>query len=54
MSGPVDDSAQSIANLASLQIEVREGRSAEVGGMGIMRVLPTKGRRLLSEQYRSS
>ena len=47
MSGPLDDSTQSIANLASLQIEVREGRAAEVGGMGIMRVLPTKGRRLV-------
>ncbi len=47
ISGPVDDSTQSIANLASLSIEVREGRPAEVGGMGIMRVLPTKGRRLI-------
>ncbi len=47
MSGPIDNSAESIANLASLQIEVREGRSAEVGGMGIMRVLPTKRRRLI-------
>jgi len=47
VSGPIDDSAQSIANLASLRIEVREGRPAEVGGMGIMRVLPTKGRRLI-------
>ena len=47
MSGPIDDTAQSIANLASLQIEVREGRPAEVGGMGIMRVLPTKRRRLI-------
>ena len=47
MSGPVDDGAESIANLASLRIDVREGRAAEVGGMGIMRVLPTKGRRLI-------
>ena len=47
MSDPIDDSAQSIADLASLRIEVREGRAAEVGGMGIMRVLPTKGRRLI-------
>jgi redox-sensitive bicupin YhaK (pirin superfamily) len=35
------------ANLAALQIEVRQGRPAEVGGMGIVRVLPTKGRRTI-------
>ncbi len=28
-------------------VEVREGRIAEVGGMGIVRVLPTKGRRTI-------
>ena len=47
MSGPIDDDAALASNLASLRIEVREGRSAEVGGMGIMRVLPTKGRRMI-------
>ena len=47
MSGPIDDEGALAGNLASLRIEVREGRSAEVGGMGILRVLPTKGRRLI-------
>ncbi len=47
MSGPVDDSNPLPGNLAALQIEVREGRPAEVGGMGIVRVLPTKGRRTI-------
>jgi len=45
VSGPVDDADPAPGNLAALQIEVREGRPAEVGGMGIVRVLPTKGRR---------
>lgn len=47
MSGPIDDDGVVAGNLASLQIEVREGRPAEVGGMGILRVLPTKGRRMV-------
>ena len=47
MSGPVDDFSDQPANLAALQIEVREGRPTEVGGMGIVRVLPTKGRRTI-------
>lgn len=45
MSGPVDDQPDASRGLAGLGIEVREGRTAEVGGMGIRRVLPTKGRR---------
>jgi redox-sensitive bicupin YhaK (pirin superfamily) len=45
MSGPVDDQDGVARGLKSLAIEVREGRPAEVGGMGIRRVLPTKGRR---------
>lgn len=45
MSGPVDDQADVTRGVQALGIEVREGRSAEVGGMGIRRVLPTKGRR---------
>ena len=45
MSGPVDDQDGAARGLRALGIEVREGRPAEVGGMGIRRVLPTKGRR---------
>ena len=47
MSGPVEETGATPANLAALRIEVREGRPAEVGGMGIVRVLPTKGRRTI-------
>ncbi|MBT8203032.1 MAG: pirin family protein [Acidimicrobiia bacterium] len=45
MSGPVDDQDGLSRGMRALGIEVREGRAAEVGGMGIRRVLPTKGRR---------
>ncbi len=45
MSGPIDDQGEVVRGLHTLAIEVREGRPAEVGGMGIRRVLPTKGRR---------
>lgn len=45
MSGPVDDAGDVARGIQGLDIEVREGRPAEVGGMGIRRVLPTKGRR---------
>ena len=47
MSGPVDDQGELSRGMKALGIEVREGRSAEVGGMGIRRVLPTKGRRTI-------
>ena len=47
MSGPVEGDGVLAGSLASLRIEVREGRTAEVGGMGILRVLPTKGRRMV-------
>jgi redox-sensitive bicupin YhaK (pirin superfamily) len=43
----VEDFSDQPANLAALQIEVRDGRPTEVGGMGIVRVLPTKGRRTI-------
>ena len=49
MSGPVEETGATLGNLAALQIEVREGRPAEVGGMGIVRVLPTKGRRTIGQ-----
>lgn len=45
MSGPIDPRSADCTNEAFPGVEVREGRSAEVGGMGITRVLPTKGRR---------
>lgn len=45
MSGPVDEQNDVSRGMQALGIEVREGRPAEVGGMGIRRVLPTKGRR---------
>ncbi len=45
MSGPIDDNSTAGNNIASLSIEVREGRPADVAGMGVVRVLPTKGRR---------
>lgn len=47
MSGPVDDQPGASRGLRALGIEVREGRATEVGGMGIRRVLPTKGRRTI-------
>lgn len=45
MSGPIDARGAGSANETRPYLEVREGRRAEVGGMGIARVLPTKGRR---------
>jgi len=45
MSGPVDEMAAVTPELGVSAIEVREGRSTSIGRMGILRVLPTKGRR---------
>ena len=45
MSGPIDEKDVGGVSVATLGIEVREGRATEVGGMGIVRVLPTKARR---------
>ncbi len=45
MSRPVNDQDEIARGVQAVGIEVREGRPAEVGGMGIRRVLPTKGRR---------
>ena len=45
MSGPVQEwDARDCRDVLD-GVEVRQGRQAEVGGMGIVRVLPTKGRR---------
>jgi quercetin 2,3-dioxygenase len=45
MSGPVRPADQRCEDEALAGIELREGRHAEVGGLPITRVLPTKGRR---------
>ncbi len=45
MSGPVQDVDARCENELLPTIEAREGRQAEVGGMPVARVLPTKGRR---------
>ncbi len=45
VSGPVLRRDAAYENEPGARIEVREGRSTSVGGMDIVRVLPTKGRR---------
>lgn len=46
MSGPVEE--QSVgSSFGTGTIEVRQGREAQLGSMGILRVLPTKGRRTI-------
>jgi quercetin 2,3-dioxygenase len=45
MSGPVQEPDLECENESLPRIEAREGRSTEVGGMPVARVLPTKGRR---------
>ena len=45
MSGPVGEPDRRCENEPVPGIEVREGRAASVGGLDIVRVLPTKGRR---------
>ncbi|HEY7468662.1 MAG TPA: pirin family protein [Acidimicrobiia bacterium] len=45
MSGPVQPLDTAVEQGPLARIEVKEGRSTTVGGMGINRVLPTKGRR---------
>lgn len=45
MSGPVDERGATTADMGVATIEVREGRQARIGEMGIVRVLPTKNRR---------
>jgi quercetin 2,3-dioxygenase len=45
VSGPVDETGAGTPDLGVNAIEVREGRHAAVGRMGVLRVLPTKGRR---------
>lgn len=47
MSGPIGEFEASGANRGMAAIEVREGREANIGGLGIVRVLPTKNRRTI-------
>lgn len=47
MSGPLDEQAARTSNRGIATIEVREGRTARIGRMGILRVLPTKNRRTI-------
>ncbi len=45
MSGPLEEVNEVSPGLGISAIEVREGRTASVGGVGVLRVLPTKRRR---------
>jgi hypothetical protein len=45
MSGPIDELDRQSTNRGMAVIEVREGRTANIGQLGIVRVLPTKNRR---------
>lgn len=45
MSGPVDEFNETSVGLGVSAIEVKEGRVTSIGGLGIVRVLPTKARR---------
>jgi len=47
MSGPIEPDDERCVDEDAPGVEVREGRQSEVGGMGIARVLPTKGRRTI-------
>lgn len=47
MSGPIPERDSAFTNDPVDRVEVREGRSTNVGGMDITRVLPTKGRRTI-------
>lgn len=45
MSGPIDDDFAGEVDPGGPGVEIREGRPTDVRGMGVLRVLPTKGRR---------
>ena len=45
MSGPIEPPDRRCEDERLEGVEVREGRRTEVGGVGVVRVLPTKGRR---------
>ncbi|MEX0869572.1 MAG: pirin family protein [Nitriliruptoraceae bacterium] len=45
MSGPMEPADLRCQDDVLARVEIREGRHADVGGLGVRRVLPTKGRR---------
>jgi quercetin 2,3-dioxygenase len=45
MSGPIEEPDRACVDEHLEGVEVREGRHADVGGLDVVRVLPTKGRR---------
>jgi len=47
MSGPIDELEAKSTNRGIRSIEVREGRTTNIGRLGIVRVLPTKNRRTI-------
>lgn len=47
MSGPVDGAVDASEGRGVSAIEVREGRTTTIGDLGIVRVLPAKGRRAI-------
>ncbi|HSL11209.1 MAG TPA: pirin family protein, partial [Actinomycetota bacterium] len=47
MSGPVDESVMASAGRGVSAIEIQEGRTTTIGSLGIVRVLPAKGRRAI-------
>ena len=47
MSGPVEDQGDDAAERGLATIEVREGRTAEIGRLKVTRILPTKRRRTI-------
>jgi quercetin 2,3-dioxygenase len=47
VSGPIDEYGRAAANRGISAIEVREGRTANIGPLEIVRVLPTKNRRTI-------
>jgi hypothetical protein len=47
MSGPVEDQNGEVAERGFTTIEVREGRTAEIGRLKVSRILPTKRRRTI-------
>ena len=47
MSGPIDERDIGWVNEGQIGVEVRQGRTANIGGFEVVRVLPTKGRRTI-------
>lgn len=47
MSGPVENTDTESSNFGMSSIEVREGRTAKIGQLNVLRVMPTKRRRTI-------